>query len=137
MFILFRFLVFAVLLLIIGGTGFLLFWEIPAPQLEIEKEISKDKLFQDKIFLNWHQQWQTRLKQNKKPIELSLNMMRTTNPLIIPRNHKVEESLDAANIGDLVPMYNLLEVLKKPYESRSEISAYRSPPAPASLASFA
>ena len=96
----------------------------------IEEETPKDKLFQDKIFLNWHQQWQTRLKQNKKPKKLSLNMMRITNPLIIPRNHKVEESLDAANIGDLVPMYNLLEVLKKPYDSRSEITAYRSPPAP-------
>ena len=43
MFILFRFLVFAVLLLIIGGTGFLLFWEIPAPQLEIEKEITNER----------------------------------------------------------------------------------------------
>lgn len=97
----------------------------------IKEDALKNKLFQGSTFLNWHQQWQTRLTQNKKPIELSLNLMRTTNPLIIPRNHKVEEALDAASInGDLVPMYNLLEVLKNPYDDRSEITAYQSPPAP-------
>ena len=94
-------------------------------------DVPKDKLFQNSTFLNWYHRWQTRLTQNKKPIELSLNLMRTTNPLIIPRNHKVEEALDAASInGDLVPMYNLLEVLKKPYDNQSAITAYQSPPAP-------
>ena len=57
--------------------------------------------------------------------------MCTVNPLIIPRNYKVEEALDAASInGDLVPMYNLLEVLKKPYDDQSAIIAYQSPPVP-------
>jgi len=97
----------------------------------VKKDISKDQLFQDSTFLNWHQQWQTRLTQNKKPIELSLNLMHTTNPLIIPRNHKVEEALDAAIINnDFVPMNNLLEVLKKPYDNQSAIAAYQSPPEP-------
>ena len=41
--------------------------------------------------------------------------MRATNPLNIPRNHKVEEALDAASIkGDLNPMRNLIKVLKIP-----------------------
>ena len=94
-------------------------------------DVPKDKLFQNSTFLNWYHRWQTRLTQNKEPIELSLNLMRTTNPLIIPRNHKVEEALDAASInGDLVPMYNLLEVLKKPYDDQSAIIAYQSPPVP-------
>ena len=54
--------------------------------------------------------------------------MCSVNPLIIPRNYKVEEALDAASTnGDLVPMYNLLEVLKKPYDNRQEIIAYQSP----------
>jgi len=97
----------------------------------LKKDVLKNKLFQDSAFLNWHQRWQTRLTQNKEPIELSLNLMRTTNPLIIPRNHKVEEALDAASInGDLVPMYNLLEVLKRPYDDQSAITAYQSPSAP-------
>ena len=97
----------------------------------IKEDVLKDKLFQDSTFLDWHKRWQTRLTQNNRPIELSLSLMRTTNPRIIPRNHKVEEALGAASIdGDLVPMYNLLEVLKTPYEDRPEITAYQSPPAP-------
>ena len=97
----------------------------------INEDILKDKLFQDSTFHNWYQQWKKRLTLNKKPIELSLNLMRTTNPLIIPRNHKVEEVLEAASIdGDLVPMNNLLAALKKPYDDRSEIIDYQSPPTP-------
>ena len=97
----------------------------------IKGDFSKKKLFQDKTFLNWYQRWQKRLKQNKKTMKLSLNLMRATNPLIIPRNHKVEEALDAAIIKDnLKPMYNLLEALKNPYEDRSEISSYKLLPKP-------
>ncbi len=97
----------------------------------INEDALKNKLFQDSTFLNWYNRWQTRLTQNKKPIKLSLRLMRTTNPLIIPRNHKVEEALDAASInGDLVPMYNLLKVLNKPYHNKSEITAYKNPPPP-------
>jgi len=43
----------------------------------------------------------------------------------------VEEALDAASInGDLIPMYNLLKFLKKPYVNQSAIPTYQSPPAP-------
>ena len=96
-----------------------------------KEDILKDKLFQDSKFLNWYQQWQSRLIQNKKPKQSSLNLMCSVNPLVVPRNYKVEEALDAASTnGDLVPMYNLLEVLKKPYDNRQEIIAYQSPPPP-------
>ena len=54
--------------------------------------------------------------------------MSANNPLIIPRNHKVEESLEAAyKNADLKPMLNLLEVLKNPYENKSGISDYQLP----------
>ena len=81
----------------------------------------KDKLFQKSSFKKWHNEWIARIKQNKKTDNLSLdsstlNLMRSSNPLVIPRNHKVEEALDAANNNNLVPLHNLLKVLKKPYE---------------------
>ena len=52
--------------------------------------------------------------------------MRSANPLVIPRNHKVEESLVAANNDDLNPIKNLLKVLEKPYENQKGISEYQS-----------
>ena len=43
----------------------------------------------------------------------------------------MEEALEAASInGVLEPLYNLLSVLKKPYDNQSKITAYQSPPAP-------
>ena len=37
--------------------------------------------------------------------------MHSVNPIIIPRNHKVEEALTAANNGDLEVMNKLLAIL--------------------------
>ena len=90
----------------------------------MKEDFVKDKSFQNSSFKKWYKEWRNRIKQNKKPDNLSLNLMRSTNPLVIPRNHKVEEALDAANNNDLVPLHNLLKVLKKPYE-RPKIKEYQ------------
>ena len=52
--------------------------------------------------------------------------MHSVNPLIIPRNHKVEEALAAANDGNLEVMNKLLIVLEKPYENQSDIADFQS-----------
>jgi len=93
----------------------------------MKEDFVKDKLFQNSSFKKWYKEWRNRIKQNKKPDNLSLNLMRFTNPLVIPRNHKVEETLDAANKNDLIPLHNLLKVLKKPYE-RPKIKEYQITP---------
>jgi len=95
----------------------------------MKEDFVKDKLFQNSSFKKWYKEWRNRIKQNKKPDNLSLNLMRSTNPLVIPRNHKVEDALDAANNNDLVPLHNLLQVLKKPYE-RPEKKEYQLIPLP-------
>ena len=56
--------------------------------------------------------------------------MRLSNPLIIPRNHKVEEALEAANNSNLNTAKNLLKVLEKPYEDKKEINEYQLPAPP-------
>ena len=50
--------------------------------------------------------------------------MRSVNPLVIPRNHKVEESLEKANDNNLKSFIELLEILKKPYALQENISDY-------------
>ena len=94
-----------------------------------DEGLIKNKLFQDNEFLNWYKQWQKRLTKNKKNKESSLSLMRSNNPLIIPRNYKVEEALEAAGANDdLVPINNLLKILKKPYTAQTGISSYQSSP---------
>lgn len=88
-------------------------------------------IFQDGVFVDWHKRWQSRLIQNEKPKQKSLDLMRKNNPAIIPRNHKVEEALSASvDCNSLSPLYALLEVLKNPYEDRLRGAAYQSPPDP-------
>ena len=94
----------------------------------MKEDFMKDKLFQNSSFKKWHKEWRIRIKENKKPDKLSLNLMRSNNPLVIPRNHKVEEALDAANNNDLVPLHNLLKVLKKPYERPYKKEEYQITP---------
>ena len=59
--------------------------------------------------------------------------MRRVNPIVIARNHRVEEALAAASDrGDLAPFERLLEALRHPYDERPEFAAYAEP-APAAV----
>ena len=96
----------------------------------MNKNIKEKKIYNDESFLDWKKQWQNRLKINNNSPEESLNLMRSSNPLVIPRNHKVEEALESANSGNLNPAKNLLKILEKPYEDIKEIEEYQSPAPP-------
>ena len=55
--------------------------------------------------------------------------MRTVNPAFIPRNHRVEQALDAAiEYGDFSPFAELLTVLSRPYEDQAVFADYANPP---------
>ncbi len=94
----------------------------------MKEDFVKDKLFQNSSFKKWHKEWRSRIKKNNKPGNLSLNLMRSNNPLVIPRNHKVEEVLDSANKNDLNPLHNLLKVLEKPYKRPKKKEYQITPP---------
>ena len=57
--------------------------------------------------------------------------MRSVNPAIIPRNHRIEAIIEAA-VGrdDFAPFEQLLEVLSRPYEDQPAFSDYATPPEP-------
>ena len=96
-----------------------------------DENIFKNDLFKDNEFISWHKEWQKRLIKNKKSKESSLNLMNEVNPLVIPRNHEVEKVLEAAtNENNLAPLNSLIDVLKNPYNYRSEIVPYQSTPEP-------
>ena len=52
--------------------------------------------------------------------------MRANNPLVIPRNHKVEEALKAASENNIELFNKLLMILKNPYVDQKNISEYQS-----------
>ncbi len=74
-------------------------------------------LFETPEFAEWHKLWQERLTRQPELAEVSRQLMRNSNPVYIPRNHRVEEALAAAvDEGDYSVMDRLLAVLTRPYE---------------------
>jgi uncharacterized protein YdiU (UPF0061 family) len=75
----------------------------------------------------WHERWQNRLTRQSQSRDEVSQLMRRSNPALIPRNHKVEEALAAANGSDLKPMYALLEVITRPWEHDRDLPDYSQP----------
>jgi serine/tyrosine/threonine adenylyltransferase len=88
-------------------------------------------LFGREEFTKWHKEWKGRLEHQKESKEEALQLMKHSNPGIIPRNHRVEEALEAAvKDGNLKVMIQFLDVLKTPYEYSPKQENYISPPKP-------
>jgi len=92
-----------------------------------QKELPAEEFYISEDFSNWHNRWVKRLQQEGGD---SFALMRSVNPAVIPRNHKVEEALQAAEIDDLTPFHHLLEAVTNPYESGEYLKPYQTPPNP-------
>ena len=88
--------------------------------------IEDKKVYEDQKFINWVKIWEKRVLMNNNLKEKSLHLMRNTNPTVIPRNHKVEEALNAANEDNFEVMNKLLNILNKPYSNQKNIENYQS-----------
>jgi uncharacterized protein YdiU (UPF0061 family) len=83
-----------------------------------------DDLYKNNDFQNWKKKWQERLKLNNNTSENCIKLMRSVNPIVIPRNHKIEESLESAKDNNFEPFNKFLEILRKPYVEQENISNY-------------
>ena len=93
----------------------------------MNENIKEDKDYEDEDFKNWKKRWNERLKTNNNTPEKSLKLMRSANPIVIPRNHKVEEALEAAEKNNFKPITRLVEILKDPYSRQKNIINYQIP----------
>ncbi len=93
-----------------------------------QKELPNKELYATESFQAWHAPWQARLRE--EDLESSLALRKSVNPAVIPRNHKVEEALQAGEEGDLEPFLNLLKALENPYEDGDHLTPYQLPPKP-------
>tara|TARA_A100001015_G_C14987189_1_gene712122 strand:+ start:208 stop:1662 length:1455 start_codon:yes stop_codon:yes gene_type:complete len=93
----------------------------------MNEEIEGDKNYSDKDFKIWKKRWKERLKINNNTPEKYIRLMRKVNPLVIPRNLKVEEALKAADQDDFEPINKLIKVLDRPYTIQKDITDYQIP----------
>lgn len=84
--------------------------------------------YRDGAFQTWYARWQDRLGRDGRSKVSAGALMRAANPCVIPRNHRVEEALAAADRDDLSVLHRLLAVLASPYERDPAVAPYRDPP---------
>jgi uncharacterized protein YdiU (UPF0061 family) len=87
-------------------------------------------LFADPVaYDDWAARWRARTALEKLGPRARAQAMRKVNPAVIPRNHRVEQALDAAiEREDFSPFAALLTVLARPYEDRQDQTDYANPP---------
>ncbi len=99
--------------------------------LTFDNQDSDSDLFGTEEFAQWHERWEARLERQQESKDASHQLMRKSNPAVIPRNHRVEEALEAAvERGDYSVMESLLQVLSNPYEHSKEQVEYSTMPEP-------
>jgi uncharacterized protein YdiU (UPF0061 family) len=82
-------------------------------------------------FDGWAAQWRQRLTQENGNGQDRVAAMRGVNPLIIPRNHLVEEAIEAATWRqDFAPFKALLDAVTRPYDDRPGLEKYETPARP-------
>jgi uncharacterized protein YdiU (UPF0061 family) len=85
-------------------------------------------LFTDRpAFDAWLERWLVRLSREDGDLPSRVDAMDRVNPVYIPRNHKVQEALDAATDGDLEPFRQILAVVERPFERRPGLEEYEGP----------
>ena len=89
-------------------------------------QTQNDIVYENNEFSDWKKRWQERLSQNSSS-EKYINLMRSVNPIVIPRNHIVEDALKKANQGNFEPINNFLKILSSPYTDQKHISEYQMP----------
>jgi uncharacterized protein YdiU (UPF0061 family) len=75
-----------------------------------------ERLSHDGGFRDWMDKWNDRLSRQAQSMGDTQALMGRHNPLVIPRNHLVEEVLEEASKGDMQPFHELLNVVLMPYK---------------------
>ncbi|MBO7744658.1 YdiU family protein [Paenibacillus sp. MWE-103] len=88
-------------------------------------------LLEAPAFAEWRERWQARRGRQAESAEDAERTMRAANPAVIPRNHRVEEALAAAEQGDYGVLERLLAALSDPYAHAPGQAAFAALPEPA------
>jgi uncharacterized protein YdiU (UPF0061 family) len=81
-------------------------------------------------FDGWLRDWQERLAGDPQATSERVAGMRAVSAAFIPRNHRLQAALAAAESGDYTLFHRLLAILQRPYDDQPEAAAYTLPPQP-------
>ncbi|WP_170446399.1 protein adenylyltransferase SelO [Ruegeria arenilitoris] len=87
-------------------------------------DAARDQFTDPAAFDGWAEGWRARLTREADPAAVML----AANPAFIPRNHRVEQMIQAAVQGDYAPFHRLNAVLARPYDDQPDAADLRRPP---------
>jgi len=92
---------------------------------------ARDQFLDPGAFDAWEADWQKRIATEDDPD----HVMARANPAYIPRNHRVEQMIEAAVAGDFTPFERLSAVLADPFTPQEGARDLTRPPEPAEVVS--
>ncbi|MEO8507939.1 MAG: protein adenylyltransferase SelO family protein, partial [Betaproteobacteria bacterium] len=91
----------------------------------------------DAWLARWHERCASEDHGEAMTASQRAHAMRSVNPYVIARNHRVEEALAAASgEGDLAPFERLLDALRRPYDEEGDLAPYAEPAPAAATACY-
>ena len=92
-----------------------------------QDDFSKNRLMNNSAFILWHKKWLDNLNKFTS-IKEAQYLMKKNNPIIIPRNHLVEEALEEAGNGNINSFEKLLHIISNPYQKGNDVGKFMEPP---------
>ncbi len=87
--------------------------------LATEPGTARDQFIDPTAFDDWHKRWNARKPSGD---------MRAVNPAFIPRNHRIEQAIEASLQGDDAPFHRLNHVLARPFDDQPDAADLAAPP---------
>jgi uncharacterized protein YdiU (UPF0061 family) len=83
-------------------------------------------------FQDWAEAWRRRLSRDDGELGVAARAaaMRRANPMFIPRNHRIQEAIEAAIRDDFAPFDLLLKVFARPHDDQPDVGHLAEPPRP-------
>ena len=89
-----------------------------------------EEFLEPSVIEPWIEKWKQRLAQEKSTKQKQTKQMLAVNPAFIPRNHRIQQAIDAALEDDIKPLEQLLKVLKTPFVENPKLAFLMESPEP-------
>ena len=89
---------------------------------------ARDAFSDPELYDAWENSWKKRLGRECAVPDDRAGTMHAANPALIPRNHRIEQAIQAAVAGDLSPFRHLSAALLAPYSDQGEVADLANPP---------
>ena len=82
----------------------------------------------DKEITIWLESWKKAIHNENEDVNQLAVELDKLNPIYIPRNHQVQQTIEMAYEGDFSKFWEMLEIIKRPFDENEKYSEYEKSP---------